>query len=1344
MLIAIFGSTKILANDFPAISYLGIEQGLSNNAVTSIYQDHNGFIWVGTIDGLNRYDGYQFKIFRNQLNDSNSLVFNRVTFIEEDPSFNLWIGTTQGVSIFNQVASGFSSAHYVPFGEKQSRKITSGIHEIKSDKYGNVFIATVNTGLLVYKKGSESALQIPYAGKINYDPTSIAFDSEQRVWLYIRGQGLCQYDYKTNTIRIINSSIKNGNCLKIDNEGHLFLGTDNGVFQYTISTNIFSPVFHSANRIVRLSIMANRDLWIASDGGGIFIMNPVTRKVAPFQGIAGETRLTSSAVFDIYQDKENRVWIGTLRGGINIIDAKKNRFKTIRHDPLNKNSLVNDYVISFCEDVNRNIWIGTDDGGLSYWDRKKNSFINYQHEPGDRQSISNNSVTSIVSDHNNDIWVGTWNGGINRFNKQSRSFEKFPCINTITNQEDRNVLILYEDKEKTLWASTFISGGLYFFNAQKKMFESFDEKLTDLLTLAEDRNNNFWAGNHNMLIEIDRLQKKHRKYNIGSCVRAIHEDKAGHFWIGTEGRGLLLFDRIKGTFTAFSEKDGLCSNTVLTILEDEKGYLWLSTFNGISRFDPASRKFVNYSQSDGLQSNQFSCNAALALQSGELVFGGIRGLNVFFPDRIYNSTNIPLVFITGVKINNIPIEADNSYITKSSLFQIREIKLPFDKATLSLDFVALEYTSPDKISYAYYLEGRDDDWNYAGKNRTVNYTRLHEGKYIFKVKATDADGIWNGKEQTLTIIVLPPWYRSWWAYLLYFTTGVSLIYAYTKYKEQKTRLAYEIAWAKKETEKERELNEKKLSFFTNISHELRAPLTLIINPVRELLYHPEKLSQTNDLSIVYRNARRLLSLVDQLLLFRKADAESGKLKIAKLNFSALCREVYICFSHQAQTRNIDYEFMCDKPDIELYADREKMEIVLFNLLSNALKFTPDGGKVSFEIEESPDKIKLKISDSGYGIEENVGDKLFERFYQEKNKLTSSNPGFGIGLYLVKKFIEAHKGEISYESTKDKGTQFMLDLKKGIDHLHEQYIHEEVSETPVFLHELTGDNMPEEKAVTIHEDKLQLPEIVSDKKAVLLVDDDCEIREYLAQVFKDRFIIYEAENGEMGMQLALKYIPDIIISDVVMQGMTGVELCAGIKAAPALNHIPVILLTASSSSDIKLKGIECGADDYITKPFEKELLIARVDNILKSRNTLQQYFFDKITLQETSIKISEEYKDFLEKCIAVVEKNLGNDDFSIKLLAKEMNMSHSSLYKKVKATSGSSVSAFIRLIRLRRAAVFLLTSDTNINEVAYQVGISDPRYFRRQFVKLFGMPPTEYVKKYKSSFSKKFNVTEWTS
>jgi len=1341
----------ILTNAFaaapPSLTYLGIEQGLSNNAVTSIYQDHNGLMWFGTYDGLNRYDGYNFTIYRNEFNDTNSLANNRIACITEDRHQRLWIGTRGGFSIYNRSNGRFSGLRYLPYKSAKEKRITVSVNAVLPGKGEIIFIGTNGEGLLIDRsKGpaSQAPLKMGQALITQYEVTSVATDAAQHTWLFVRGVGLCSYDDQSGTVKVVNDSIRNGIALQADQQGRLWLGADEGLYKYDIAANTFTSVLTThSKRIVHLLIDRQQTLWIASDGEGVFTMPLSTGQITRLASPQNKELLTSTAVFSIFEDHEGRKWIGTLRGGVNILDPGKAGFASVTHDPLNPNSLINDFTLSLCEDADHNIWIGTDGGGLSIWNRQQNRFTNYKNLSGNAHSLCSDFVTCIIKDFQQDIWITTWGTGIYRYNKAAGSFEHYACMNPVNGREDKNTWILYEDAEKTLWAGVCTGGPLYRLNRSAHRFEAFDSRLTNILSMAEDSKGTLWAGDYTSLIKVDKATKRHIIFNIGYPVRVFHEDKAGNCWIGTEGGGLFLFNRGTGAYTRYTKANGLSNNSILQILEDKSGNLWISTFYGISKFNPQKRTFSNYSQSDGLLCNQFNYNAALALPSGEFIFGGIRGLNIFYPDSLPFLPSIPKVLLTGLKVDNVPIEQAEKYVTKRADEHIRALRIPYNKAVLAFDFVAPEYSAPDKIDYAYYMEGWDKGWNYVGKTRTANYTRLHEGDYTFRVKTTNSAGSWNKQEYALQITILPPWYRSWWAYLLYTALIAGLAYTYLRYKAERTKLAFDIQLARLETEKEKELNEKKLAFFTNISHEFRTPLTLIINPVKELLNDGDQ-SGGKGLEVVYRNARRLLSLVDQLLLFRKADSETDRLKITRLNFHSLCKEVYLCFSQQAKARQINYTFSCDNQQLEVYADREKIEIVLFNLLSNALKYTPENGTVSFTVGETEAHINVTITDTGCGISEDAGQRLFQKFYQAKEKHTPGKAGFGIGLYLSKHFMERHHGELSYTSTAGQGTSFTVQLQKGTHHFEGQYIFEEMTADPALLEELMGNISSELSPPYSTAEKEQKPigDIVSGKRSILVVDDNAEIRGYLRQLFQEKFLFHEADNGEDGLRIAREHYPDIIISDVLMKGISGVELCNTLKQDPSLNHIPVILLTGNPSQEIKLRGIECGADDYIVKPFEQELLLARVDNILQNRNALQGYFFDKITLKKNDARISAEYKDFLERCIHIVENNLDTDTFNIKVLAAEIGMSHSNLYKKVKSISGHSVNAFIRFIRLRRAAVILLSTDCNVNEAAFGVGINDMRYFREQFSKLFGMNPSEYIKKYRSSFNKDFNVVNW--
>ncbi|MGF6926057.1 signal transduction histidine kinase/ligand-binding sensor domain-containing protein/DNA-binding response OmpR family regulator [Chitinophaga sp. W2I13] len=1319
------------------IRYLGIEDGLSNNAVTSVYQDHKGFMWFGTYDGLNRFDGYKFRIYRNKINDSSSLVDNGVYTLADDIHHQLWVGGRRGVCVFNPVSEKFTLPCYLPLHSNTSRIISENTHTIKSDETGNILIGTEKSGLLLFNSRQSAGKQIPltmYHGDVtDYEVTAIEF-SGTAAWVFVQHVGLCKYDIARQQLTIINRDISRGNCLTADGAGNIWLGTDAGVFRYVPATGKYSEnVLPVNSKIVNLYIDKDGTMWSASDGNGIYLVNTANSTAKSFT-TAGEQQLSSNAVYSIYEDRQGRKWIGTLRGGINIVEPKRNpfEFNMPNRDPVAR--VVDNFIFSFCEDNYKNIWIGTDGGGLKYWNRENNTWTTYKHTGNSNTDISSNFITSIIQDARQNLWISTWFGGVNRYNAATGTFEHFVCFNPYTRTAENNVWTVYEDRQQQLWASTTNNGTLYLFNRQQNRFELFDSSLVNLQCLAEDRDGQLWGGNYSTLIRIDRDRKQHRRFNIGYTVRSIHQDQNGTFWVGTDGGGLLNFDRKSGNYTRFTTSEGLPSNSILRMLEDKTGNLWLSTFNGLSRFDPKKKSFRNFSASDGLQSNQFSFNAALKLQSGEFLFGGIKGFNIFYPDSIYSQTTIPPVLLTAVRINNTSVTELDQYVSKRSQEEIREITVPYDKATIAFDFVALEYTLPDKISYAYRLQGWDNNWNYVGQTRTANYTHLQEGSYVFEIKASNADGVWSNAIHTVSVVVLPPWYRTWWAYLLYISSIMAAIYAYTRYKAREERLKYEIKLAHLENEKEKELNEKKLSFFTNISHEFRTPLTLIITPLKELLQNKEY----PDLSVVYRNARRLLSLVDQLLLFRKADREGDQLNISRLDIVHLCNEVYQCFSQQARMKQIDYRFECRDTQLEIYGDSEKLEIAVFNLLSNAFKFTPENGSIIFEVTGDDAQVTIVIKDSGCGIEGSAGNRIFEKFQRAQDRKESLQTGFGIGLYLVKRFIDSHHGSITYQSEVNKGTAFHITLKKGSGHFAGVLLRENAPQKSAFLEELTTvaalpqPEVPEAEGTTT---------TITEKKSILLIDDHDEIRQYLRQLFKDKFIVYEADNGTSGFAAVQKFMPDLVISDIQMQGMDGVELCSKIKQTDTVSHIPVILLTGSSASDTRLRGLEGGADDYITKPFDKDLLMAKVNNIIKNRNLLQQYFFDRITLKNSNIKVPAEYQDFLKRCIEIIEDNLENEEFSIKKFTLEIGMSHSSLYKKVKSISGQTINSFIRSIRLRKAAVLLLKENYTITQAAMQVGIGDVKYFREQFVKLFGMNPSDYVKKYRHSFNRDFNVTE---
>jgi len=1314
----------------PPIKYLGIEQGLSNNAVNAIFQDREGFMWIGTYNGLNRYDGSNFVHYNSIWGDHSSLPSNHITSIAQDRQQRLWIGTQKGVVIHLADEAKFVPVSYQTASGKQ-QKISFNVNSLLAGPDGNMYIATADAGLLVYQAKEKSAIQVFLNhNSSNAHVQALLLDRENRVWLFIKDVGLCRYDVASRKISLIDGGIKTATSLRADNHRRLWIGTPAGLYQYNPVGPAASRLSHvqvplSNNNIGDLHLSGNK-LWIATDGGGINIMDLDTRKMDYLPAGESDNMLKSSAVSAIYEDRKSRKWIATLRGGVNIIEHQPKSFQLVKRDPLQKNTLVDNFVLSFAEDERHNLWIGTDGGGLSVFDAKTQQYVNYTAKAGVPGALSSNFIVNILKDYKNQVWVAAFNGGIDLFQPQNGKFKHYNLYHPEKKVLENNLWKLYEDASNRLWAGTTRDGGLYLYNAGIDQFELFDKRLKNIHALLQDRTGTLWGGDYNRLIKIDVQNKKHQYIQIGQAIRSMLEDKQGNFWIGTEGGGLLLYNRQRKTFKRFTISDGLPDNSVLNMLEDDLGRLWISTYTGLSNFDPATGRFKNYGVSDGLQSNQFSYHAALKLSSGEMLFGGIKGFNRFDPLKVTRQHHVPSLKITGLKVNHVALH--NS-------LTLKHLEVPYGQANLAIDYVALEYSFPEKISYAYYLKGWDSNWNQVGKATTAYYSSLRPGKYTLMIKSTDTEGNWLPPAQ-LTITVLSPWYLTWWAMILYVVVTVTATYLIRLNWLRHKNLKLSVERAHVDIERQKDLNEKKLSFFTNISHEFRTPLTLIINPIKDLIKREDQADRA-ELNVIYRNAKRLLGLVDQLLLFRKAESESDHLHVVAHNFVSLCKDVFICFSQQAKLKNISYTFNCTSEDLTIYTDRDKIEIALFNLLSNAFNFTPDGGKIEVNLWEEATTVCLQVADNGYGIAEDMDGKIFDKFYQGRND-SSLNKGFGIGLFLVKTFVEQHAGQVSYKATTGGGMTFAIQLPKGQQHFTPQALGIVQPEPEKFSSTIQADDTSEESQ---QEENGKLERLINTKQSLMIIDDNVEIRAYMKQIFKPNYHIIQASNGEEGMLLVKKSPPDIIICDVTMLGMSGMEFCRLIKQDTTVSHIPVILLTGDYSPELKLQGIEVGAVDFISKPFDKELLMARVNGILKIKEELQHYFFKEVTLNPDNRSVSAAHRDFLNHCISVIEASLLDPDFDVKKISVEMGMSYSTLLKKIKAITGHSVNRFIRFVRLRKAAELLIHSNCNVNEAAYQVGINDVKYFRMQFFELFGMNPSDFIKKHRKAFQKSYYLNK---
>jgi len=1345
----LFKTCFLFGQNSGALDHLGIENGMSNSAVRSFFQDHNGFMWIGTNDGLNRYDGYEFKIFRSNDQDTTSIIQNWINVIAEDAERKLWVGTHGGVSVYNNLTESFFSVYYRSQDSKP-KKLNKDTEEIKFDKNGNAYLRVAGESLVIFEKNKyRDGFTVPFGKeRYKYKVQAICIGSDQSVWVFVEGAGLCRYDRNLKQLWLVNNKVRSASRLLFHNN-YLWLSSSDGIDRYDIFKNRYDRHFGKAENMLsstRISAIIsgnNNELWIATDGGGINVLNGRTHRFSYINSGDGKQTIASNAVLALYKDRRSRIWIGTYRGGLNIIDPYKSGFVNIKHETGNSNSLSNNFVLSICEQDPQHLWIGTDGGGVSLLNRKDNKFTNFVHRSDNPASLGGNSITSIRKDYLGNIWLASYDGCISRHIPGTDRFEQYYAYAGARKLTNATFWLIYEDRQKNLWAGA-LQYGLFLFNRKTNHFERFDPKLNDILVLNEDKYGQLWGGDWNSLIRIDTASRQYQRYKIGYSVRSIFEDKKGRFWIGTEG-GLFLFDRKQNKILKrYTADNGLANNHIMNILGDKAGNLWLSTYNGLSRFDISTKIFKTYSTGDGLPEKEFNYNASAMLSSGELAFGNVRGLTLFYPEKVSQRRSNPDLVFTGLTINNTPA-GSSKYITQSSGGAVKEIKVPYDQAVLAFNFTAIDFPYTEHISYRYRLLNRDREWNNAGIARSASYARLDPGVYDFQVNCTNKDGQWEKKMISIHVIVTPPWYRTWLAYFMYIIAAIATIYGYVSYRVRQTRLKYEILIARENEKKQRALQEKereiynnRLDFFTSITHEFRTPLSLIINPIKDMMMC-EQNNNEKELKIVFRNARRLLSLVDQLLLFRKADSGVGEMRVTTLNISDLCTEVFHCFTQQAKANGIKYELVTTGRSIALFGDREKLEIILFNLISNALKFTPPGGNVSVSITEEQDTVGIKVEDTGCGIVADESDSVFEKFYQPRTKGRPEKSGFGTGLYLDRLFARKHQASLNYKSEVDKGSTFELTIKKGKAHFDPAIISEDtITESPI-LEELLVDDSSTSTGDRSAESTFKANDIFTERKIILVIDDDKEIRSYINTIFSPNYIVYEAGDGETGMLMVKEKSPDLVICDVMMPGMSGIEWCNWLKNDPVYGYIPVILLTASLSSENKLKGIDCGADDYISKPFEKDILVARVANLLSIRNNLRSYFYNEITLKTNSVAISEEYKVFLQRCIEVVEAHLTDSQFNIKVLAREVGMSHSNLYRKVKSLSGYTVTAFIRLIRLRKAAEMLINTDYNINQVAIETGFNNIKYFRGQFFKLFGVNPSDFARRNKPVFQKKINI-----
>lgn len=1335
--------------------HISIDDGLSQNTVNSIIQDRRGIIWAGTLGGLNKFDGYEFVVYDHDESDSTSLSHNRINIVFEDSKGNLWVGTDYGLNLFNPLTENFRL-----FRNAQRNRYS--VYSIKEDRNGTIWVGADQGLKSVDRKNFtliDADLQITgYKKRVQ----CISVSKEGNLWVGLTNgvkvfnpftrkviskpgpiQGL-----KSDWIQSI-KHLPNGDVwICTDTHGlYRYIKTENRLLNYNESNGLKS------NAIRDMIATDPNTIWIGTKMG-LSILDVATQKIRNYDyspTINPANSLSHSSVRCIMQDRSGNVWMGTYSGGINLVYNFNKIFSYKGHRIGDNNNLANKEVNGIVSDDGINIWIATDGGGINNWNRATGKVEVFKYNGG--SPLLNHVKDVAPSDDKNKLWVGT-TAGIVIFDKRTKTFTEFK-----KEQERLQIEFAHDyrflNSSMGLWVGTNYRGLLLIKDNQIARFYNYDSGVllsNNISALLTDSKNNLWIGH--LYSGLNYLNVKTGKVSgytflktdsnslSNNAVSCLFMDSKKRLWVGTAGGGLNYYDSNKQKFYRIDQQHGLANN-IQSIQEDDTGALWVATNNGISELVIKKNEFpvkrenisiINYTVQDGLQSNQFSKGASYKAPNGELYFGGINGLTHFFPDKITLNKERPNIVLTSFNIlNQKENNAEHAALNKP-IDYLKEITLNYDETYFTIKYAALNYIYPERNTYAYKLEGLANDiWHYVADQRTAIYTGLEPGTYHFKVKAANNSGIW-GYERSLKIIVLPPWWRTTTAYVAYLLIIIALLYWFNHYSKYTERLKNRLAYEADSYRREQELTQKKLSFFINISHEIKTPITMIMGPLQKLLtMHEENPKTAKYLTLMNRSGQRLLNLVDQLLDFRKLDADNIHLKAAEGNLIRFTREIVIVFSNLAKAKDIDIQFVSNTEELSVWYDRDKLEKILYNLISNAIKYTPAFGNVKVEVSkklsDEGDLAVISVIDNGSGISADRLENIFQPF-QHYDSLQNNVSGTGVGLAFAKELIELHHGKIEVESVpaenaKHGYTCFSVSIPMGNSYLDtaeidESYLKPEEISSYRSYHQNQRESFKERKsAISAYNNNEQF--------SMLLVEDNPDVLNFLTESFNDDFNVIGSTNGQQGLSEALKVLPDIIISDVMMPEMNGIEFCSKVKSDILTSHIPVILLTARSPLIFKLEGLETGADEYITKPFNFDLLEVKVWNLLENRQKMKLRYQKEITLQPTNASISTFDDKFIEKVMKYIEDNMAEELLNVEELSQHVGMSRGNLYKKLKALTSKSPVEFIRYVRLSRAAQLLKQQKIYINEVAYMVGFQDVTYFRKCFKEEFGVTPTEYAK-----------------
>ena len=1321
-------------------SYISINEGLSQSTVFSIDQDKRGNMWFATYDGVNKYDGYAFTVYQHNEDDPNSIANDISRIVKTDSQGRVWIGTRDGLSRYDEEKDIFQNFFY----EKNGKHLqVNGIEEISPEQ----LLISTPEGLIMFDIKESKFIDDSFSTAMHKTIASTLYRQGDQIYIGTSTDGLYTYSITQKTFEKVIPILgtKQIQAILQQSPTRIWVATEGaGLFLINPKTKEIKNYLHSpsnpksisSNYIRSLAMDSQNRLWIGTFND-LNIYHEGTDSFASYSSNPVENgSLSQRSVRSIFMDSQGGMWLGTYFGGLNYYHPIRNRFKNIRNIPY-KNSLSDNVVSCIVEDKDKNLWIGTNDGGLNLYNPITQRFTSYtlQEDESARGIGSNNIKAVYVDEKKSLVYIGTHAGGLSILHRNSGQVENFNQRNSQLVNE--NVYAILPDGEGNLWLGTL--SALVRFNPEQRSFTTIEKEKDgtpvvskQITTLFRDSHKRLWIGGEEGLSVFKQEGLDIQKASILPVsnvtklfTNCIYEASNGIIWVGTR-EGFYCFNEKDKQIKRYNTTNGLPNNVVYGILEDSFGRLWLSTNRGISCFNPETEKFRNFTESDGLQSNQFNTASYCRTSVGQMYFGGINGITTFRPELLLDNPYTPPVVITKLQLFNKVVRPDDETgILTKNISETKSITLKSWQTAFSIEFVVSNYISGQHNTFAYKLEGYDKEWYYLTDSRTVSYSNLPQGTYQFLVKAANSDGKWNPIPTALEIIVLPIWYKTWWALLIFFATFAGFITFVFRFFWMRKSMEAQLEIERRDKEHQEEINQMKMRFFINISHELRTPLTLILTPLQEIINKISDRWTRNQLEYIQRNANRLLHLVNQLMDYRRAELGVFELKAKKGNAHQLIQDNFLFYDKLARHKKITYTLHSELEDKEVLFDANYLELIVNNLLSNAFKYTESGQSITVTLKEENGWLLLQVSDTGIGIPINKQGKIFERFYQ----IESEHVGSGIGLSLVQRLVELHHGRIELDSEEGKGSTFSVYLPQDIN----IYKSSELASNDAKNEEDQVYSTNSKEMYFIDTEKVENETIeTGDKKrgTILIVEDNNEIRHYLSSGLAELFNTLEAGNGEEALEKLKENEVDIIVTDVMMPVMDGIKLCKNVKQNIRTCHIPVIILSAKSETKDQMEGLQMGADDYIPKPFSLAILTTKIQNMMRTRRRMLERYSKSLEVEPEKITFNAMDEALLKRAVAIVEKNMDNIEFSTDEFAREMNMSRSNLHLKLKAITGESTIDFIRKIRFNEAAKLLKDGRYTIAEVSTMVGFNTPSYFATSFKKYFGCLPTEYIKKAK--------------